>query len=49
MKGLTWYPETRASAQELLSHPWLKMQANYDCKMSDDDYERMMNKIKDDE
>lgn len=26
MKMLTWYPEKRATAQEMLSHPWLNME-----------------------
>ena len=35
MPMLEWYPERRASARELLRHPWLTMPANYDCHMSD--------------
>lgn len=49
MKGLTWYPEKWGTAQEMLSHPWLKMAKNYDYKMSDSEYELMMSKIKDQE
>lgn len=33
----------------MLSHPWLTMQANYDCKMSEEEYELMMTVIKDQE
>ena len=47
MKMLTWYPDTRATAQEMLDHPWLKMPANYDYKMNDEEYEKMMNEVKD--
>lgn len=43
---LTWYPEKRATAQEMLEHPWLKMPRNDDYKMGDDEYEKMMTKIK---
>ena len=46
MKCLTWYPEKRATAQELLDDPWLKMAKNYETKMEDEDYEEMMNKVK---
>ena len=35
MPMLEWYPERRASARELLRHPWLTMPANYDYHMSD--------------
>lgn len=27
---LEWYPEKRATAQEMLSHPWLNMEPNYE-------------------
>jgi len=46
MKCLTWYPETRATAQELLDDPWLVMARNNDTKMSEEDYEEMMSKVK---
>lgn len=35
MKMLSWYPEQRATAQQMLDHPWLKMSKNYDVKMTD--------------
>ena len=39
---LTWNHETRASAQEMLKHPWLDMQDNYDFKYTDREYEVML-------
>jgi len=42
MKMLTWYPEKWATAQEMLSHPWLQLDDNYDTKLADDEYELMM-------
>lgn len=41
-----WDPEKRATAQELLRHPWLSMPKNYDTKIPDDEHEIMMNDIK---
>jgi len=38
MKILQWCPEDRPSAKEMLSHPWLTMEDNYDFKMSEMDY-----------
>jgi serine/threonine protein kinase len=32
MPMLIWDPEKRASAQYLLSHPWLQMESNYDTR-----------------
>ena len=46
MKCLTWYPERRATAQELLDDPWLTMPKNFDTKMTDKQYEEMMSKVK---
>ena len=43
---LTWYPDKRATAQEMLEHPWLKMPKNDDYRMNDGEYEEMMAKIK---
>lgn len=42
MPMLEYYPEKRASAQELLKNPWLNMPANFDYLMSDREYEKMM-------
>lgn len=39
---LTWVPEKRATAQEMLEHPWLKTPGTYDYKYSDREYEVMM-------
>ena len=41
MPMLEWYPEKRASARELLRHPWLNMPANYDYYMSDTEIFRL--------
>ena len=38
---LEYYPEKRASAREMLNHPWLKMPPNFDYLMSDWEVERM--------
>lgn len=46
---LTWYPDRRATAQEMLEHPWLKMPRNDDFKLSDSEYEKMMIVIKEKE
>jgi len=43
---LSWYPEKRATAQEMLEHPWLKMARNDECKIEDEAYEKMMEEIK---
>jgi serine/threonine-protein kinase SRPK3 len=39
---LEWYPEKRATAQQMLKHPWLDMQPNYEYKYTDREYEVMM-------
>ena len=39
---LNFYPERRASAQEMLDHPWLTMPSNFDYKMTDREYEKMI-------
>lgn len=39
---LEYYPEKRASAQQMLNHPWLNMPANLDYLMSEREYERMI-------
>lgn len=33
-KILKWEPKDRPSAQEMLSHPWLRMQPRFETKMS---------------
>ena len=38
---LEYYPERRASARELLRHPWLTMPPNYDYRMSDTEIFKM--------
>ena len=43
---LAWYPEKRATAQEMLSHPWLYMESNYDYKMNDKEYRHLILKQK---
>jgi hypothetical protein len=39
---LEWYPHKRATAQQMLSHKWLNLPANYDYKYTDREYEVMM-------
>ena len=38
---LEYYPEKRASAREMLNHPWLKMEPNFDYWMADWEVEKM--------
>lgn len=38
---LIYEPEKRATAQEMLSSPWLNMEPNFDYKMSEREYEKM--------
>ena len=40
MPMLEYYPEKRASARQMLNHPWLKMPANFDFKMSELEIEK---------
>ncbi len=42
MPMLQWYPEKRATAQQMLNHPWLTSPGTYDYKLSDREYEVMM-------
>lgn len=42
MEMLTWYPEKRKTAQQMLSHPWLTMETNLDYRLTDKEYEVMM-------
>jgi len=39
---LEWYPHKRATAQSMLNHKWLNMNANYEYKYTDKEYEIMM-------
>jgi len=41
---LEWNHEARASAEEMLKHPWLDMPANYEFKYTERGYEVMMMK-----
>ena len=41
MPMLEYLPEKRASARELLNHPWLKMEPNFDIKMNDVEIAKM--------
>ena len=43
---LTWYPDKRATAKEMLEHPWLKMPRNDHIRLGDEEYEKMMEVIK---
>jgi serine/threonine protein kinase len=43
---LEWYPEKRATAQEMLSHPWLNMPSNYDTSMDEAEFQKMMLRAK---
>jgi serine/threonine-protein kinase SRPK3 len=38
LQMLVWDPDRRQSAQRMLEHPWLKMTANYEYKMSDEEF-----------
>ena len=41
MPMLEYLPEKRASAKELLNHPWLKMEDNFDVKMNEVEIAKM--------
>jgi serine/threonine protein kinase len=43
---LEWYPEKRATAKEMLDHPWLDMKSNYEYLLNDRDYQVMILKNK---
>ena len=43
---LEWYPEKRATAKEMINHPWLNMEPNYDNLLSEREYQVMMLKSK---
>lgn len=38
---LEWDPQKRASAQQMLSHPWLYMPPQYETKMTEKEYRHM--------
>jgi len=38
---LEWDPQKRATAQQMLSHPWLNMPEVYDTKMKEKEYRHM--------
>ena len=38
---LEWDPQNRATAQQMLSHPWLSMPAVYETKMKEKEYRQM--------
>ena len=40
MPMLEYYPEKRATARQMLKHPWLKMPANFDYLMNDKEIEQ---------
>ena len=39
---LKWFPHERASAQEMLEHPWLNMDPNYDFQLGELEFRKMM-------
>eukprot|EP00352_Strombidinopsis_acuminata_P003334 CAMPEP_0176387682 /NCGR_PEP_ID=MMETSP0126-20121128/36969_1 /TAXON_ID=141414 ORGANISM="Strombidinopsis acuminatum, Strain SPMC142" /NCGR_SAMPLE_ID=MMETSP0126 /ASSEMBLY_ACC=CAM_ASM_000229 /LENGTH=234 /DNA_ID=CAMNT_0017755437 /DNA_START=1900 /DNA_END=2604 /DNA_ORIENTATION=- len=43
---LRWHHDRRATAEEMLKHPWLNMSANYDYKYTDKEYDIMKLKMK---
>ena len=38
---LAWHHDKRATAQEMLDHPWLNMPDNYDYKFTKKEYEKI--------
>ena len=40
LQMLHWYPSDRATAQQMLSHPWLSMADEYNYKMTDLEYKK---------
>jgi len=38
---LDWHHDKRASAEEMLKHPWLDMAPNYDFKYSEVEYQKL--------
>ncbi len=43
---LEWYPERRASAKEMLDHPWLNMPPVYEYTMNQTEVDKMVLKSK---
>lgn len=39
---LEWDPEKRASAQTMLSHPWLNMESNYDSRLTPEELQQQL-------
>lgn len=37
---LKWFPSDRASAKQLLSHPWLSMPDDYEPRMTDLEFQK---------
>ena len=37
---LQWFPSDRPSAQKMLEHPWLNMPDDYECRMSDLEFQK---------
>lgn len=46
MPMLHYDPNQRISAREALEHPWLKMEANYDYFMNQEEYAEFCQKIR---
>ena len=42
MPMLDYFPERRATAQQMLNNPWLNMPPNFDFSMTEREYERMI-------
>lgn len=42
MPMLNYHPERRATAQDMLKHPWLNMPDNFEYRMTEREYERMI-------
>ena len=43
---LAWYPDRRATARQMLTHPWLTMPPNYNYKMSEKEHRSLCLKKK---
>jgi hypothetical protein len=40
MQMLKWFPTSRASARDMLKHPWLQMNDDYNPKVSDLEFQK---------